>query len=153
AAVAGDFDNDGRLDLLIFNDASGNITSFLKGNGDGTFQAPLARNQIVQAPRAADVNGDSKLDALWVTTNALNVNLGNGAGDFAAATPYAFTGVPNDFAIGDFNGDGKPDVAVATNTGIRVLLNNGSGGFGAASSVSNGTVFRIRAGDINGDGK
>ncbi len=77
--VAADFDGDGNLDLL----AMAGDALFLRGLGDGTFEAPLA--YPVGAPEAAfagDADGNGKLDAIFTnsegSTGALTT-LMNGA--------------------------------------------------------------------------
>ena len=47
----------------------------------------------------------------------VSVLLGDGAGNFSAATNFAVGHAPWSVAVGDFNGDGKQDLAVA-NAGI-----------------------------------
>ncbi len=65
AIVAGDFNNDGKLDLAVANYGDGTVTLLL-GNGDGTFTpasgSPYAVGQGPIAIAAADFNGDGKLD-------------------------------------------------------------------------------------------
>jgi hypothetical protein len=65
AIVAGDFNNDGKLDLAIANYGDGTVTLLL-GNGDGTFTpvsgSPYAVGKGPFAITAADFNGDGKLD-------------------------------------------------------------------------------------------
>jgi len=65
AIVAGDFNNDGKLDLAVANYGDGTITLLL-GNGDGTFTQPSGSPYAVGhgplAIAAADFNGDGKLD-------------------------------------------------------------------------------------------
>jgi len=68
ALVAGDFNNDGKLDLAIVNRPNsgyGSVTLLL-GNGDGTFAqasgSPYTVGHSPDAIAAADFNGDGKLD-------------------------------------------------------------------------------------------
>src|SRR5262249_26269211 len=69
AMVSGDFNRDGKLDLVVRN-KEGGVISILLGNGDGTFQAPFfdevdsrsagfyTRSNMV----AGDFNADGRLD-------------------------------------------------------------------------------------------
>lgn len=65
AILAADFNNDGKLDLVVANCADATVTLLL-GNGDGTFtQPPGSPNAVGKWPislAAADFNGDGELD-------------------------------------------------------------------------------------------
>ena len=120
-----DVNKDGTLDLVITNNcvstgscANGSL-GVLLGNGDGTFQTPvatLAPTFSLGQLALADFNGDGKLDVATGQGDALF--LGNGDGTFQ--TPITLGAYGSGIASGDFNGDGKPDLAVG---GVVVLLN------------------------------
>jgi dienelactone hydrolase len=162
AAVTGDFNGDGKLDLAVANYNSNNV-SILLGNGDGTFQAAVNYG-VGDTPlylAAGDFNGDGKLDLAVPNSssnsNSVSILLGNGNGTFQAAVNYAVGTNPNSVAIGDFNTDGKLDLVVA-NTGsnnVSVLLGNGDGTFQPpVNYASGGSVLgEMAVGDFNHDGK
>jgi hypothetical protein len=85
--VATDFNNDGKLDLVIANTptATSSAVLLMLGNGDGSFQKPttLSISGTPVAFATGDFNRDGNAD-LAVTTGAsvVSVLLGNGNGSF-----------------------------------------------------------------------
>ncbi|MBA3914910.1 MAG: VCBS repeat-containing protein [Acidobacteriales bacterium] len=151
--TSGDVNGDGKLDLIT-------VGSVLLGNGDGTFQSPLAYSGTpdAQAVQAADVNGDGKLDVVTANfSSTISVLLGNGNGTFQPAMVFGSDLYSVDLTIGDFNGDGKLDVATAGSEGtgyVYVLLGNGDGTFQDPQRLHVGSVsaFGIASADFNHDG-
>jgi hypothetical protein len=136
SVVAGDFNGDGKLDLVIAGQPSlSAVTSILLGNGDGTFQTPTTVVSNGGILAAADLNDDGKVD--FVLLNGLaQVYLGKGDGTFSNTHSYQPPVpqglVPGGLALADFNLDGKVDVAAAGG----LMLGNGDGTFKGWSAVA-----------------
>jgi len=160
AAVLGDFNGDGKVDLFAnFTQFHGGVIDsrgdLLVGNGDGTFQ--LVRGVVIlgSSPNngyvsQADFNGDGKLDLVTAqpaVSAVSNVSVWAGNGDGTFQTPITLTAgsSPHSGANVDLNGDKSPDIVVA-NTGdntISVLLNTVGTDFSISTSVPNpATVSR-----------
>src|SRR6266851_4628550 len=150
AVASGDFNGDGKVDLVVAN--AGNpgagdngSVSILLGNGDGTFQLatniPAGKNPISIA--VGDFNGDSRLDLVVANQGGSTVSLllGNGDGTFQSHLDYTAGSGPIAVAIGDFNGDSHLDLIVANGQTASggLLLGNGDGTF--QPEVSYGNFF------------
>ena len=162
SVAVGDFNLDGKPDLVTANSSGNNVTVLLR-NGSGGFTAgsPFSAGTNPQSVAVGDFNGDGKPDLAVANTgdNTVTVLLGNGSGQFTAAagSPFAVGASPAFVAAADFNGDGQLDLVTANsgNNTVTVLLGNGSGGFTAAagSPIAVGSSPRSMAvGDFNGDG-
>ena len=162
--AVGDFNGDGRFDIVTA-DSGGNTVTVLLGNGSGGFTAasgsPFAVGLSPSAVVIGDLNRDGKLDLVVANAagNSVTVLLGDGLGGFAAAvgSPVAAGLSPSGVALGDWNGDGLLDLAIANagdNT-MAVLIGDGMGGFAAAvgSPVAAGSgPCGAWDFDFNGDG-
>jgi len=172
-----DFDGDGNPDLAVADQggvpgiqftSTGDTTngagfSLLKGNGDGTFAAPLffattatAFSVATLEPgslQAADFNGDGNLDLALRSVTGINIVFGRGDGSLVV-TPFSFSGRdPGDLAVADFSGDGRLDVALAGfGRGVTVLSGNGDGAFLTPESFQTSSGLALLTGDVNGDG-
>ena len=173
SVVAGDFNHDGKLDLVVADSCQTNqcdtvgVVTVLLGNGDGTFHG---RRKFQAGPfgtsalfvTSGDFNKDGNLDLL-VINNGINVFgdvsvlLGNGDGTFQAPVSYAVGGsTPVWAAAADFNRDGFPDLAISVTTtnSVAILLGNGDGTFQDAINYPvEGSPQGLAVADLNHDGK
>ena len=141
--AAGDFNNDGKSDLIQCCNASTQFV-FRAGNGDGNLDLVAV---AAQNPPPPPGSGYSYL-TIW---------LGNGDGTFQAAQTYNTTQSPNTVMMGNFFSDGHPDIAVADSASVIDLFRNqGNGNFAFVKSVNMGggpyTGMTVAAGDLNGTG-
>jgi len=161
--VAGDFNEDGNLDLVVtLGDSFQNQenASLLLGKGDGSFRAPQVfyTGAFAEPVVSADFNGDKHLDLFFGGSEGSSVVLGNGDGTFQPPVIYS-TGGPSRItgvALADFNGDGNLDVAVANedDASIGILLSRGDGTFAPVTTLKVATFpYYIAAADYNHDGK
>src|SRR5215211_5885074 len=144
AVAAGDFNSDGRVDLVVTISSPQISLALLPGKGDGTFNAPIhfPNTSGFDSPDvvATDLNNDGKLDAVilhsiacftapCVAAEVITVMLGNGDGTFQTrelAAPQHMHAMD----AGDFNRDGIRDLAIGSeNTKLHILLGAGDGTF------------------------
>jgi len=165
-AGTGDFNGDGRVDILWRND-NGTITDWL-GNGNGSFTDNYAQAGTGAAPNSwhvagtGDFNGDGISDILWRNDSGFFGNwLGTTTGGFTDNIANGSGAVGNDWHIvgtGDFNGDGVDDLLWRNDNGtITDWLGSGSGSFidnfaHAGTGAAPNSWHVVGTGDFNGDG-
>jgi hypothetical protein len=168
STVAGDFNRDGRVDLVV---GMGLISSSLRvflGDGTGSL-SPVGRafrwrNGGDPAFAVADLDGDADLDLVAIDGGQfLSVLLGDGTGRFRerrAARREFFNDLKTALVSADLNGDGHQDVAMAGlyNGLVTVLLGDGSGRLRDAPGSPERTRRYTGPGslattELNGDGR
>lgn len=163
--VAGDFNRDGRTDLVALG--TGNTLVFLRGNGRGQFSVPNSAgvylsgdgqgNSASDRIVAADLNNDRALDVVAATYSGVYAALGNNRGDFRVAIP-AFAEHPVGLCVGMFDGDGNPDLLVLSQVGtdgvVLFLKGAGDGSFALPQTILNlpDGPRGITAGRLDSDG-
>ena len=173
AVARGDFNGDGKLDLIVLNGVGASI--FL-GTGHATFtpSGPISVGEFASDLTVGDFNRDGHADLVVSSRghysnlppfNRLDGNvsilLGRGDGTFSAPTVagslYSASGV----ASADLNGDGNLDLAVSDEGdlqptqrgGLRLFFGRGDGQFLAGGQYTAGVGPQdVRIADFNGDG-
>jgi len=180
AGVSGSFNSnvDAYPDVAVVNYGNGLLLTY-EANPIGTLFLTHTYGifNLVgpHAIAAGDVNGDGKLDLVVGDFGGLSILLGDGNGNFAAASPQRPAGLADAWVDGiekiflkDLNHDGRLDiVAVKDDPGgffengelhLVVLLGTGGGHFGPpddydldAEWTISGTMFALD--DFDGDGQ
>lgn len=124
--VSGDFDEDGKQDLIVspVGIANGPFVGdaiFYSGNGDGTFtqRSRLPTVSWGFAAAVVDLNQDSHLDLLS-GFSPTKVAYGDGRGSFSIQSYLGVSQLPMAFTVGDFNGDSKPEIVASSSSTVSV---------------------------------
>jgi hypothetical protein len=149
-----DLDSDGTIDLVVTSSAKPAI-SFLRGRGDGTFDAPV--EHAVGSPATSvsteDLNGDEVLDVAAAGAGGIFVLVGLGDGTFEPArklaTPAGLRSVVGD----DLDLDGTTDLVLAGGANqVFVALNDGEGSFPEfAANTVGGMPAQVAVADVDDD--
>jgi len=175
--ASGDFNGDGKADVLFYNSSGGNQLFYVAyGDGQGNFSSTKAAptlpgvvtGQIRTDIRAVafDATGDGRTDAvlslnyngqliveLWKNTGSA---LTDGGKLYSTTSPG--TGARNSSGVqlllGDYDADGVADVAVNFVSGLTVLYGNGTGQFAAVKVFAGRSIGGdMSSADMNEDGR
>lgn len=165
ATEMGDFDGDGKLDIMIAKQLPDFVTArftLLRNTGNGIFQSgtpmEMPGNRNIRQ-RVRDYNGDGRADVFTDSAGTGAILYGQANGTLSR-TVYSEIGDDID-AIVDLNNDSRLDFLVmgpvvgAGYAGYATIINDGSGGY-VRTTYSNPvqfSVFGFRIEDVTGDGK
>jgi hypothetical protein len=113
AVAVGDFNGDGKPDIVAANGRSG--ISVMLNNGNGTYQPAQnfgSGNFDMSEVAVGDFDGDGRPDiAATGHDSVMFVYHNNGDGTFTRSDGGFVGSNLSSIAVGDLNGDGKPDIA------------------------------------------
>ncbi len=161
---AGDFNNDGKMDLVTANGSPSILIFFQDPSSRLVWKsAPLRVGSQVYYVRSADFDGDGFDDIVAgdISATAFVVR-SRGDGSFEPPEPLRDKNDPEKAsrgarwtAVGDWNKDGKMDVATAniSNADLTVFLGDGLGKFTMSQLLPGSREHSLEALDYDGDGK
>lgn len=161
--TSGDFNGDGRRDLILYGQFLDKLRVLPNIGGDFGIPVDTPMNGYFSTFRVADVDGDGDDDTSEGGYHGAPVRVWHAqGGEFVEAAqlpPQACYATAGDWA--DFDGDGDLDFAVVgdcngplVNLDIAVFLRDGSGyvSIPDAAQVEALDPFALEAGDFDGDG-
>ena len=156
--TAGDYDQDGNLDLAVNMSGFDNF-AILNGDGLGgfTLKSHVATDTLPKSVVSGDVNGDGKLDIVAITQWGYNIKvfLGDGAGGFQLFNVLNGDGEPNRLRLADLDKDGNLDILSDAPAEGKLIIYFGRGGGLFSNSPLELEDYRnlvqLRTGDFNKD--
>ncbi len=160
--AVGDFNRDGRLDLVTVNQPSqgplDGTVSILLGRGTGRFRPVktfLAGDPWSVAVDDFDRDGIEDLITADANPDNISVMFGNGDGSFQPPQFFPTGEFPVLIELGDFDRDGAPDAVTFNEESgdIAILFGNRDGSFQAPQHFNLGDFpSEVAVGDFNRDG-
>ena len=158
----GDVNGDGRLDVVVANSNSGNVSILLQNPAQSGSFLPAQNVTTGGTPYSvaiSDINGDGSADlavALQNTGGGAVVLLQNPVVPLSFLSPIHLSNGTGALSvtIGDLNHDGRPDIAIDANSAVDVFFQDSTGGtFGAAVQfVAGNRPVSVAIADVNTDG-
>lgn len=158
--VAGDFNQDGHVDLVLADGPKLNPVVVLFGDGTGGFGPPEPAGTAPGFDCAVgDMDGDG-IDDLIVARQPIppeaavvTVHFGGASfpDDVGEIVASAETAGSRSVEVGDFDADGRRDVAVFTGVGVGVAFNEGGRAFTPIGLIGEGiqeSAYAVAAVDV-----
>ncbi|MBW4654771.1 MAG: VCBS repeat-containing protein [Kaiparowitsia implicata GSE-PSE-MK54-09C] len=156
AIALGDFNQDGRADVVLVNESSGGALLLRDATGGFSTETTFATGSSPSDIAIADFDSNGTRDLAVVNLNSASVSvlLGDSSGGLSSQTTFGVGSTPIAAAVGDFDGDSIPDLVVANANGnsLSLLLGVGDGTFETQSVFAVNAPNGIAVGDFSGNG-
>ena len=157
--TAGDFNQDGNLDLAVNLSGFDNF-AILTGDGQGgfTLKSHVAIDTLSKSVVSGDVNGDGNLDIVAISDWGYNIKvfLGDGLGGFHFSSVMNGDGEPNRARLADLDKDGNLDIlADGPEEGVLLIYFGRGGGAFSNSPLElekYPNLVQLNTGDFSKDG-
>jgi hypothetical protein len=167
-----DLNHDGKTDIVVTGEASGNYMQVWLSNGDGTFTKSqtisvaysVYQNNIV----TGDFDGDGKADVALVFSGMqpTSIQVWYGDGNGQLGSPYIFSDPNNDLdsnaTVADINNDGRSDIIASPSTvqgrytvplpNLSVFSGNANRTLSFSTIQTSQCAAGTAVADFNGDG-
>jgi len=151
AAAAGDINDDGRDDIAVILEGTGECYVYL-ADAVGMMTHVSTVGALKRYPKLGDLDADGMADLVLSAGASIEVRLSNGDGSFADAVTLSASGSQTaPVIIGDFNNDGHADILSGDADGT-LFLGNGDGTFDSGTTTHAGFATDTAA-DFNNDGR
>ena len=151
--TVGDFNGDGKIDILYTFPNNTSHYVLIKNLGGGNFEAgtPTSAPGLFAYNAMRDFNNDGKVDFLGSSSEGLIIFYGQANGIFnRTVTPRTIFG---SLYPAELNGDDNPDIIEVRSFGYVTYINNGAGGFSVTEYSKSLGEGQFAFEDFSGDGK
>jgi len=150
----GDFDEDGRTDIVTLNEGTDNLSIIMKnGTQVGSFRVAQTSGSFLGV---GDFDEDGHLDLIVERLRRVRVILGNGDGTFHSGAEFSVGPHAYNLVVSDFNSDTHLDLAIddfiAEDVTVVFGMGDGTFSMGPSLGVLQAPVA-IGTGDFDGDGR
>lgn len=162
--AAGDFNGDGRPDLVVAcHNSVGKLCVLVNQTlpgGAPTFSPTQMVGTSAEPISVGDLNGDGRPD--WLAGRFANFNTtAPGAAMISVGNGQIMVSAGDESKLVDVNSDGRPDAVTRHSPNLRLAINNTAPGAATLSLAAERTISfpvnmspnDVDAGDVNGDGR